>query len=213
MRARRAATCAISSTTGAAATATSSCSMPTASCAAKRIVDLVKLMEAHPDVGLIQTVPALINAAISLRPDPAVCQPALRAHLHYRPELLGAGFGNYWGHNAIIRTEPFMQCCDLPQLPGAQTLRRPHPQPRLRGGGPDAPSQLAGLVRLRSGRQLRGGAAGHDRKRPTRPPLVPGQPAARHGALRARTARASAGSTCCSASSATWPARSGCCSC
>ena len=28
------------------------------------------------------------------------------------------GFGNYWGHNAIIRTEPFMQYCDLPQLPG-----------------------------------------------------------------------------------------------
>ena len=27
-------------------------------------------------------------------------------------------FGNYWGHNAIIRTEPFMQFCDLPQLPG-----------------------------------------------------------------------------------------------
>jgi membrane glycosyltransferase len=26
--------------------------------------------------------------------------------------------GNYWGHNAIIRTEPFMQFCDLPQLPG-----------------------------------------------------------------------------------------------
>jgi membrane glycosyltransferase len=26
--------------------------------------------------------------------------------------------GNYWGHNAIIRTEPFMQYCDLPQLPG-----------------------------------------------------------------------------------------------
>jgi membrane glycosyltransferase len=28
------------------------------------------------------------------------------------------GAGNYWGHNAIIRTEPFMQYCDLPQLPG-----------------------------------------------------------------------------------------------
>src|SRR5262249_35123904 len=26
--------------------------------------------------------------------------------------------GNYWGHNAIIRTEPFMQHCDLPHLPG-----------------------------------------------------------------------------------------------
>ncbi|HWC61810.1 MAG TPA: glucans biosynthesis glucosyltransferase MdoH, partial [Verrucomicrobiae bacterium] len=28
------------------------------------------------------------------------------------------GFGNYWGHNAIIRTDPFMQYCDLPHLPG-----------------------------------------------------------------------------------------------
>jgi hypothetical protein len=26
--------------------------------------------------------------------------------------------GNYWGHNAIIRTEPFMKYCDLPRLPG-----------------------------------------------------------------------------------------------
>jgi membrane glycosyltransferase len=26
--------------------------------------------------------------------------------------------GNYWGHNALIRVEPFMQFCDLPQLPG-----------------------------------------------------------------------------------------------
>ena len=27
------------------------------------------------------------------------------------------GFGNYVGHNAIIRTWPFMKYCDLPQLP------------------------------------------------------------------------------------------------
>jgi membrane glycosyltransferase len=30
--------------------------------------------------------------------------------------------GTYWGHNAIIRVEPFMQFCDLPQLPGRKPL-------------------------------------------------------------------------------------------
>ena len=26
--------------------------------------------------------------------------------------------GNYWGHNAIIRTRAFADCCGLPELPG-----------------------------------------------------------------------------------------------
>ena len=30
--------------------------------------------------------------------------------------------GNYWGHNAIIRVQPFMQFCDLPVLPGVAPL-------------------------------------------------------------------------------------------
>ena len=30
--------------------------------------------------------------------------------------------GNYWGHNAIIRVQPFMQFCELPVLPGAAPL-------------------------------------------------------------------------------------------
>jgi membrane glycosyltransferase len=82
------------------------------------LVDLVKLMEAHPQVGLIQTVPALVNAASLVRAHAAILQPALRADLHHRAEFWAQAFGNYWGHNAIIRTEPFMQHCDLPQLPG-----------------------------------------------------------------------------------------------
>jgi len=42
----------------------------------------------------------------------------------YAPIFIGGlnywalDLGNYWGHNAIIRVEPFIQCCDLPQLPG-----------------------------------------------------------------------------------------------
>jgi len=82
------------------------------------LVDLVKLMEAHPTVGLIQTVPALVNAE---SPFGRIQQFANRL---YAPVFIAGlnywalDLGNYWGHNAIIRTEPFMQFCDLPQLPG-----------------------------------------------------------------------------------------------
>ena len=31
---------------------------------------------------------------------------------------------NYWGHNAIIRLRPFIQYCDLPELPEPDTVRR-----------------------------------------------------------------------------------------
>ncbi|HWI57786.1 MAG TPA: glucans biosynthesis glucosyltransferase MdoH, partial [Bacillota bacterium] len=84
------------------------------------VVDLVKLMETHPNVGLIQTVPALANAESFFG---RIQQFANRL---YAPIFITGlnfwtqSFGNYWGHNAIIRTEPFMQCCDLPQLPGAK---------------------------------------------------------------------------------------------
>jgi membrane glycosyltransferase len=74
------------------------------------LVDLVKLMEAHPQAGMIQTVPALVNAESLFG---RIQQFANRL---YAPVFI-AGL-NYWGHNAIIRTEPFMQYCDLPQLPG-----------------------------------------------------------------------------------------------
>ncbi len=82
------------------------------------LVDLVKLMEVHPSVGLIQTVPALVNAESLFG---RIQQFANRL---YAPVFISGlnywalDFGNYWGHNAIIRTEPFMQFCDLPQLPG-----------------------------------------------------------------------------------------------
>ncbi len=82
------------------------------------LVDLVKLMEAHPTAGLIQTVPAVVNAE---SPFGRIQQFANRL---YAPIFIAGlnywalDLGNYWGHNAIIRTEPFMQFCDLPQLPG-----------------------------------------------------------------------------------------------
>jgi len=82
------------------------------------IVRLVQMMEANAQVGLIQTVPALVNA------ESLFGRMQQFANRLYAPIFItGLNFwtlstGNYWGHNAIIRTEPFMQFCDLPQLPG-----------------------------------------------------------------------------------------------
>jgi membrane glycosyltransferase len=84
----------------------------------KTIVSLVKLMEAHPEVGLIQTPPALINAeSLFGRVQQfanRLYSPLFTAGLNYWMQ----SFGNYWGHNAIIRTAPFMRFCGLPKLPG-----------------------------------------------------------------------------------------------
>jgi membrane glycosyltransferase len=82
------------------------------------IIDLVKLMEANPTVGLIQTVPGLVNSESAFG---RIQQFANR--LYSRIFVAGLNYwvqdgGNYWGHNAIIRVEPFMQFCDLPYLPG-----------------------------------------------------------------------------------------------
>jgi len=82
------------------------------------LVELVKLMEAHPAVGLIQTVPAVVNA------ESLFGRIQQFANRFYAPVFIAGlnywslDLGNYWGHNALIRTEPFMQHCDLPQLPG-----------------------------------------------------------------------------------------------
>jgi membrane glycosyltransferase len=82
------------------------------------LMDLVKLMETHPTVGLIQTVPALVNA------ETLFGRMQQFSNRLYAPIFIaGLNFwtldmGNYWGHNALIRVEPFMQYCDLPRLPG-----------------------------------------------------------------------------------------------
>ncbi|MFO1477299.1 MAG: glucans biosynthesis glucosyltransferase MdoH [Verrucomicrobiota bacterium] len=82
------------------------------------VVDLVKLMELHSHVGLIQTVPALVNAESLFGRIQQFANrlyaPIFIAGLNYWAQ----GFGNYWGHNALIRTDAFMQYCDLPSLPG-----------------------------------------------------------------------------------------------
>ena len=82
------------------------------------IVELVRLMEANPSAGLIQTLPMPVNQTTLFG---RFLQFAGRL---YGPVLAdGVSFwqideSNYWGHNAIIRTQPFTEHCGLPTLPG-----------------------------------------------------------------------------------------------
>ncbi|MEM8867339.1 MAG: glucans biosynthesis glucosyltransferase MdoH [Verrucomicrobiota bacterium] len=86
------------------------------------IIKLTSLIETSPEVGIIQTMPGLIGGETLFA---RLQQFANRIH----GEITGAGLnlwqqseGNYWGHNAIIRLEPFTKHCTLPELPGPQPL-------------------------------------------------------------------------------------------
>ncbi|MEX2615246.1 MAG: glucans biosynthesis glucosyltransferase MdoH [Alphaproteobacteria bacterium] len=82
------------------------------------IVEMTRRLAADPGLGLLQTLPAIVRAR------------SLYARLQqfanrcYGP-VVGHGLaawhgrsGNFWGHNAIIRTEAFAAACRLPILGG-----------------------------------------------------------------------------------------------
>lgn len=82
------------------------------------LVRMVRIMQREPQVGILQTNPAIINARSTFA---RVQQFANRAY----GELLGAGLAAlqlgdaaYWGHNALIRVAPFMRYCGLRALRG-----------------------------------------------------------------------------------------------
>lgn len=82
------------------------------------IVRLAAAMEADPDAGIIQSLPLIINRNTFFA---RLQQFAARV---YGP-VIATGLamwsgrdGNYWGHNAIIRTQAFADHCGLPDLKG-----------------------------------------------------------------------------------------------
>ncbi len=86
------------------------------------VVRLVQLMERRPEVGMIQTAPVAVNRySLFARVTQFASQvygPMFAAGLHYWQ----LGDGQYWGHNTVIRIEPFMDHCSLPKLPGKPPL-------------------------------------------------------------------------------------------
>lgn len=86
------------------------------------IVRLARLMQAHPRTGIIQTLPLPANAETLfgrlLQFASRLNGPVLASGLAWWQ----LGEGNYWGHNAIIRTAAFAAHCGLPHLPGREPL-------------------------------------------------------------------------------------------
>jgi membrane glycosyltransferase len=86
------------------------------------LVQLVRLMEQHPNAGIVQTLPQ------------AYGHPTLHARVQQfasrttgRLFALGMAYwqlgeAHYWGHNAIIRVAPFMRHCALARIRGRGSL-------------------------------------------------------------------------------------------
>ncbi|MGH8025957.1 MAG: glucans biosynthesis glucosyltransferase MdoH [Pseudoxanthomonas sp.] len=129
------------------------------------IVRLAAAIDQHADVGLIQSLPAIVNGT------------SLFARMQqfsgrvYGPIIANGvawwhgAESNYWGHNAIIRTRAFAEQAGLPQLPGkkpfgghvlshdfveAALIRRGgwalHMVPALHGSYEEGPPSLTDLL-------------------------------------------------------------------
>jgi len=79
---------------------------------------LVRLMENNPQAGIIQTAPKSAGmSTLYARLQQFATRaygPLFTAGLHYWQ----LGESHYWGHNAIIRVQPFIDHCALAPLPG-----------------------------------------------------------------------------------------------
>jgi membrane glycosyltransferase len=86
--------------------------------AGSTLVRMVQLMENNKHVGILQTPPSVVGRETLLARMQQFASraygPIYAAGLH----TVQQGDGSFWGHNAILRVEPFMQHCGLPRLSG-----------------------------------------------------------------------------------------------
>ncbi|MCC7273592.1 MAG: glucans biosynthesis glucosyltransferase MdoH [Alphaproteobacteria bacterium] len=129
------------------------------------IVRLAAAMEAHPRVGLIQTLPMLVAGETLLARMQQFAGRVYGPLIAHGIATWHGGEGNYWGHNAIIRTRAFAEAAGLPHLAGrkpfgghvlshdfveAALLRRRgwtvHMAPALAGSYEEGPPSLTDLA-------------------------------------------------------------------
>lgn len=85
-----------------------------------KMLELTQRMEANPSVGLIQTIPMPVRQNTFFG---RFVQFA--AHVYSPMLATGLSFwqgdcANYWGHNAVIRVQAFLDTCGLPAIKGKQ---------------------------------------------------------------------------------------------
>jgi membrane glycosyltransferase len=86
------------------------------------IVRLVRMMQAHPRLGILQS---LVVGMPSRSAFARVFQFGMRHGM--RAYTMGSAWwigdcGPFWGHNALVRIAPFAEQCHLPVLPGGPPL-------------------------------------------------------------------------------------------
>ncbi|AKO52782.1 glucosyl transferase [Marinobacter psychrophilus] len=91
----------------------------------RTIVRMVQLMEREPQVGILQTNPSIINGQSLFA---RLQQFGNRLYSSLFATGIAAvqmGHAAFWGHNAILRVEPFMQHCGLRKLRGFGVFEGP----------------------------------------------------------------------------------------
>jgi membrane glycosyltransferase len=82
------------------------------------LVEMVRRMEAAPDLGLLQTLPVVVNAGSRFgriqQFSAAFYSPVFCRGL----AMMQGRTGPFWGHNAIVRVRAFAESCGLPELQG-----------------------------------------------------------------------------------------------
>lgn len=82
------------------------------------ILEMERRMVGDPQIGLLQTLPKIIHAK-------SWFGRAIQFSASYFSPVFAGGVaalqgreGPFWGHNAMVRTRAFAQCCGLPELSG-----------------------------------------------------------------------------------------------
>ncbi len=86
------------------------------------LTSLVRLMEAHPDAGVIQTAPQAVGHDTFHARVQQFCARAYGPLFTAGMRFWQRGESQYWGHNAILRMAPFIAHCGLAPIAGNGSL-------------------------------------------------------------------------------------------
>ncbi|HVG52234.1 MAG TPA: glucans biosynthesis glucosyltransferase MdoH [Xanthobacteraceae bacterium] len=89
---------------------------------AQAVLRLARLMEAEPKLGIVQ---ALVVGLPTTSAFARIFQFGMRFGM--RSYTIGSAWwqgdcGPYWGHNAALRLTPFIEDCEIPELPGGKQV-------------------------------------------------------------------------------------------
>ena len=88
----------------------------------KTIVSLVRMMQAHPRLGILQSlVVGMPSTSAFARMFQFGMRHGMRSYTMGQAWWVG-DCGPFWGHNAVVRIKPFIENCELPMLPGKPPL-------------------------------------------------------------------------------------------